>query len=274
MDRIFKDFETDCEFRANGFVILPLLGEDDVKTLLDLHTSLTPEVPEDFFLTVHNPDTGYRRQVYQGIADIVEDKIKVVLPHYKLVMALFFTKRANTQHGKVDLHQDMSSVDPTVHTQINIWCPLVDVGEQSGCLKVVKESHKLVRHISATPLKNPTPFEHVMDLVDSEFTTKVPLKAGWAIFFDGRMFHSSDDNMSGEMRIAFGGGLIPEAVPLRLYFWDEQVPSLLDIYEVPDDFFLDYLYRERPDHGRYLGSINYQVQFLTTEDLSSWPRHE
>ena len=129
------------------------------------------------------------------------------------------------------------------------------------------------RIISAAP-PNPTPFEAIQDVIDTEFTTKIPLKAGWALFYDARLIHGSDGNMSNKPRAAFSCGFAPKGVPLRLYFWDKQAPSTLDIYEITDELLLAYSYRERPDGVKYLGSIKYEVHPLTVEDLRGWPQGE
>ena len=272
MERIFSDSEMEQEFRQNGYAVRPFLGADEIKAFNDLCESLLVEIPMDYYTTPFSQDIDYRRRIYEGIKAIVQEKLKKIIPHYRLCIGAFLTKRAKSERGKVGLHQDYSFVDNTIHTGVNIWCPLINVDEHNGGMKVVIGSHTFIKHISATPT-NPSPFTPVSEELDTEFTTKLSIRAGSALVYDGSLLHGSDENLSEHPRIAFGCVLVPETVAPRLYTWNEQAPTKLDILEVTEEFLLQfrpgtYISKPLPEGVKSLGLVDYAFQPLRSEDLA------
>lgn len=271
MTSIFRNRETDEAFRLDGYVTAQLLAPEDIRALLDLHRAVTPELTQDFFATLHNPDAEHRRRGHHGIIQIIRDKVRQLIYDYEFCLATFLTKKPLASDAEVGLHQDISLVDPADHIGIDVWCPLVDVDENNGCLKVVKGSHLLLPHIVAVP-RGTAQLATTLDLLDSEYARHVPLAAGSAVFYDSRLVHGSDGNRTDAPRIAFSCAMIPTGVSPRIYFGDEQKPANLEVYEVSDDFLLNYTFSERPDGATLLDSIDYPIQPLQPEDLAALPR--
>jgi ectoine hydroxylase-related dioxygenase (phytanoyl-CoA dioxygenase family) len=209
MNPIFNDSETEREFQRKGYVVQPFLGAREIQELSDVYQSLTTEQPPDYYVTAFSQSYDYRRKVHEGVKAVIKEKLKTVVPHYNICLSQFVGKTARSQRGKVWLHQDWSFVDNTVHPAVHFWIPLVDVDTHNGCLKVVMGSHTFFEHIRATPT-NPAPFDPLKDLLDAEFTTSIPMRAGSILFYDGRLLHGSEENLSIHSRIAAQGILVTE----------------------------------------------------------------
>lgn len=271
MVHIFKDPEMEREFRQRGYIVRPLLDEYEVKTLNDLFLSSTAEVSSDYYVTAWSEDVPYRRHIYHGIKNVIQEKLKMLLPHYAICMGHFVTKAAKSKRGVVWMHQDWTFVDIEYHTAVHVWCPLLDVDTYNGCLKVVTGSHCFTPHIRATPA-NPSPYDALWEVLDTEFTTSVPMPAGSALIYDGRLLHSSGENLSERLRIASHCILVPEMVTPRLYSWNEHVPTVLDVYEVTEEFLLQYrsetfIAKPSPEGTTFVESIDYVVHPLCPDEL-------
>ena len=273
MNRIFCENETEREFRHKGYVVRSLLKEEEIEALRRLYHSLPAETEthSDYYVTTFSRDSDYRKNIYKGFKTIFEEKFKEIISHYCLCLGQFVSKAARSKQGKVRLHQDWSFVDIKIHTGVNFWCPLIDVDKHNGCLKVVVGSHTFIKHIRTTP-KNPAPYDPVTDVLDAEFSMKIPMKAGSILFYDGGLLHSSDDNQSEYLRIAAQGILVPETVSPRLYSWNNDTPSKLEVFDVNENFLFRYepetfISKPHPMGVRYLGSIDYDVVPLRPEDL-------
>jgi hypothetical protein len=276
--QILSDKDTDYEFRRKGYVVLPFLGDEEIKALKQLHDSLTPEVPSDYYTTLFNPDMNYRRHIHEGVKAIVEMPLQDMLPHHQICFGGYVTKRPNGMDGKVPLHQDYAFADNAVDPAVHVWCPLIDVSETNGCMKVVIASHTFLKHISAVP-PNPFPFYAVAELLETDYTTKIPMSMGSALVYDQRLLHGSDENRTEHPRIACACALVPKTAPPRIYSWNEEAPTQLDVFEVTDEFFFQFPFTnataisESHTAGvRYLESIDSTPETVTPERLESLKR--
>lgn len=84
---------------------------------------------------------------------------------------------------EMPLYQDPSFVDEVFLKLFGVWCPLMDVHEQNGCLQFVKKSHLLN--------SKPRPFwpfdgfhysQDILSLLQQNYLTTLPMKTGQATF--------------------------------------------------------------------------------------------
>lgn len=171
----------------------------------------------------------------------------------------------------MQLHQDWSFVDHTLNPAVNIWCPLVDVDETNGSLKIVPGSHTCWGHIGlSTP--HPPPIAPVMEILEAEFTIPVTIPAGWAVFYDPRLLHGSDENRSTEERVATVCCTIPADLSPRLYYAAEPAPTTLEIFEVSPEFLSRCTPAQRPDGVKQIGVLDYPATPLEPSDLDALRR--
>jgi len=276
ISQIFSDPQIERELHINGYVVVPLLTEEQVNDLTDLYFSIAPSLVSDFHATTYSKDLNYKRKAYDGIKEIVVRSLGKVIPHYSVQMANFVVKAPNSTRAKISLHQDWSFVDPQSHTAVHVWMPLVDVDEANGCLMAVPGSHVFTNHLSATPT-NPSPYDSVRRILEEEYTEKIPMKRGSAFFYDGRLLHASNDNRTAKLRLAVGCVLVPNTVSPILHFWNKQFPEQLEIFEVTDEFLLQYepmteMPDPHPQAARLKSVIKYSVVPLQNADLQRLKR--
>ena len=278
MMQVFSDPDLERQFRRTGFVVLPLLSELEVESLLRLHTSTTPDVPADYYATPFSPDHAYRRQVFDGVNAVLMPRLNALMPGYAPCLAAFITKRPSTTKGKVWLHQDYTFVDNSRHTAVHVWCPLSDVNEQNGCLKTIAGSHTFLKHISAIP-PNPAPFGPVRETLDASVAVKVPMRAGSAFIYDERLLHGSDENQTGELRVAAACVMIPAGVHPLLYSWDKNNAGQLTTLELSGTSLVDFepgvpISEPYRPSMRPLGVIDYTAEPLTSASVDELARHQ
>lgn len=258
-------------FANRGYTVEPFLDAADIENLLSLHRETTPVAPSDYYVTAFGEDFATKRRIYEGITNVVREKTGRLAPGYRILMASFVNKKARSTQGRLGIHQDYSLVDHVEHLGLNVWCPLCDVDERNGCLKVVDGSH-LLGHISATP-PNPAPFDDVRGELDSDrYMVELPMRAGAAFLFDQRVLHATEDNRTDADRTSVFLNLVPENVTPRLYMWNERNPGQLEVYEVDTDVMLrlppnKYLEDASRLGARFIGFIDHTFERLTSADL-------
>jgi hypothetical protein len=286
--QIFSDPAMDREFQRNGFVVTPFLDRREIEVLRKLYYDTLPEVIPDFYSTIFDKDIERQKRVSDKIESLVARKVEDLIPNYKKFLNNFIAKPPTTTQGRLGLHQDYTLVDQSVHTGVHLWCPLVDVDERNGCLKVVAGSHSFVNHISAAPAPmrpgssrppervrlgtNPSPYDLVRDTLESECIRRVPMNAGQAFFFNERLLHASDDNRSQDSRIAVAGAYIPRGIQPRLYLWDHEKPTQLKVIELRDAFVVQFgfdlpVVHPFPEGVTSVGSVEYVCEPLTVEQI-------
>ena len=255
-----------------GYTVATLLDEADIEALAALHAKTTPEVPSDYYVSAFGSDIEVRRKIFEGIVSIVEDKVRKLVPGYRILMALFATKKANGAHGLLPIHQDYSLVDHDRHVGINIWIPLVDTHELNGQLRNVDFSPRSL-HISACP-PNPAPCDSVCFELEAGYLTDTPIKRGNACVFDTRVLHTTEPNRTDIDRTAVILNLIPDDAVPRMYFYNPKNSRHLEIYEVNFEFLLHVKPNSYPEDSvlklaRFVGMHAYDPKPWTRSDLRS-----
>jgi hypothetical protein len=267
---VFADPALGEEFARRGYVVAPLLSGDQVEALLKIRRDKGRTLSKDFSATLMVPDPQYRRAIQEAIDAAIPTSFTALLNGYQNCSSVFIEKRAHTRNGRIGIHQDLSFVDQAKYAGVNIWIPLVDVGANNGCLNVFPGTHSLVNHVSTVPA-GPSPYDSVMPLLEAECSVTVPLKAGTALLYDGRLLHSSGENRTSSERPIVGGMCIPEICKVRFYVRRSNCSSTVDVLEA--DSFLDVqltgegLDIVNPSGVRRVGTEEHAVTFLSAADI-------
>ena len=103
-------------------------------------------------------------------------------------------------------HQDMwyFSQRNEIAQSCAIWLAMDDADEANGCLWVVPESHtgRIYDHVEPAGEYNQQEFREVLEARDM-VEISVPLRAGSALFFDGRLLHRSGLNKTARDRTCY-----------------------------------------------------------------------
>jgi ectoine hydroxylase-related dioxygenase (phytanoyl-CoA dioxygenase family) len=259
-------------FYRQGYTLQPLLTSDEIDSLLALHHSMIAEITSDYFVSSFSRNLEAKRQIRQAIQAAFAPKLRKIIPNYRILNGIFVTKRPHSRSGKLGLHHDYSLVDHSQHAGIYVWCPLSDVDVHNGCMHIVAGSHTFAEVISAVP-PNPTPYKQILQILHKDFLKPLPMRAGTAMVFDGRLLHASGENQTSDYRVATLCPMVPAAVAPLFYRWNPPHPNDIDVFEVNEDFYIEFepnTYVAAPEKlgAKFLKKLDYTFQFLQPNDLA------
>jgi hypothetical protein len=265
--RVFLDPHHEAAFREDGYVMLDLLTGSDVERLLGFYAQFQEQHAEQFTTSVLMDDAGARRRIHDEVGGLFQERLLPLLDRYRIAVGSYSVKQAGASHSKVGLHQDFTFVDERSRSQcgLSVWCPLIEVGLENGCLGVVRGSHPFNDNY-----RDPCflPYHDLLELIESEYMSYLPMRAGQALVMDNRLFHGSPENRSERTRIVAAGIAVPCESQLlychRDYAGDGTV---LEVYEVPADFYLHHSIPSRPAEGRHVATVPRRVAPLTPDLL-------
>jgi hypothetical protein len=257
------------EVQDKGYTVVPFLDPDDIQALLALHAETHTVVPHDFYVSALDP-YELRSRICEGISAILTPKLDRLVTGYRIILASFVTKKANSTRGKLDPHQDYTLVDQSKHVALNVWVPLCNVDIRNGCMRMVGYSQRF-DHIGATS-PNPSVYSKLIPELEANYLTDVPMTAGEALIFDARALHATDENATAADRPALLFSLVPNQAQSRFYFWNAEEPGRLELYEGDTDFLLHLPARRYPtpeekQGGTFQGYIDYAPQPWTLAEL-------
>ncbi len=271
MLRVFRDEKHQNDFEKNGFVILPFYTPQEIETLDALYHQLHPVDEKGFFPSTFSKNKNYRHEADVEIRRIGDRSIEKYCTDIKVVCGSFIVKSPGPESGMC-VHQDMSLVDESRFTGINIWVPLVDLTVENGALFVLPGSHRIFPTYRGSSI--PEFFSPVMnDMVD--YLQPVLIKAGEAVFFDQSIIHFSPPNYSDKIRIVTNTYFTHKETEYRTYYWNkEEYGNKVEAFAQDDDFMTNFEQfgeniRDRPTVGKPIGLIDYNFPTIDKAFLDS-----
>lgn len=265
--RAFSDRHHEATFRSRGFLILDLLSDDDVDRLWTAYLSCAESHDDGFTPTVLLDDLDLRARIHREVTAVLEPPILAVLEDYRMAVGSYAVKQAGCEHSLVGLHQDLTFVYESRDDQVglSVWCPLMEVGPDNGHLGVAVGTHRLNR---AYREPSSLPYRDLVALIEEEFMTYLPMRPGQVLLMDNALFHGSPANRSDRARVVAAGVAVPRESQLLYCHRDlEGDDSQLEIWEVPDDFYLRHGIGRRPREGRRVEVVPHRCEELTEERL-------
>jgi hypothetical protein len=263
-----KQPELDAQLAKRGYAMIDLLTPDELRDLRAAYEQLGRSAPTGFHATMHSPDPSYRRRVYESITAVVREPIARHLVDQQIIIGNFIVKEPGCEDSAVQLHEDWSLVDPSRFRFVNIYIPLIDVDTVNGCLIVAPGSHRSPDWISPLPAEQLPIGSLTIDELDP-YLESVPMKAGSALVYDGRLIHASRNNRSQDVRVACGCATVPAEAPITVYYAPNPETPTLEVIEVPPDFFFSYSFNE-PQGGVRIGTIPRTHVTFTKDDFARW----
>ena len=266
MKAFFKNELLSEAFERNGYVIVDCLDASELQRLLALHKSFVSTLKGDFCASIMSPNKKYRRKVDLEIKKVFRNKVSDIFSDWFLSSCGYVIKKACSPKSELPIHQDWSFVDEEKYSSIGLWCPLIDVDEQNGCIRLLKGSHKL----NTKPRGQTTPqaYKNLFASLDRSAFTNIRMKAGQLLFQSHRLFHGSNSNMSPIERPAAYGILMPKGSKPKFYYQDLEVyPNKLEEFDVDHRFFTSYVPGTRPVGYKSRGFINYEFDPIMTDQI-------
>ncbi|MEZ5002407.1 MAG: phytanoyl-CoA dioxygenase family protein [Chitinophagales bacterium] len=269
MKRVFKDDEMQAHFEEYGYVTASFYDQDDINELEDLFYRFHKKDDlKGFFSSTFSSNKEYRIIADQSIRRINSRSIDRLLKDVKVVCGSFIVKAPDDNSG-MSVHQDMTLIDESEFTGINIWCPLTDLTEDNGVLMVLEKSHRLYPTYRGSSI--PGIYEEVCDDL-IKLMKPVYLTAGEAIFFDQSIIHYSPPNHSDEPRIVTNTYFSHKDVRFVTAYLNPDQSDKIELFEQDERFMTDFEQfgqniKDRPKVGKSLGFYDYDFPKITKQDL-------
>jgi Phytanoyl-CoA dioxygenase (PhyH) len=270
MLKVFKDQQMQDEFEKNGFVVAPFYTADEIAELNNLYYTLHPKDEKGFFPSTFSKDKNYRSKADSEIRRIDERAIDKYLQDVKIMCGSFIVKSPGPESAMC-VHQDMTLVDESKYTGINIWVPLIDLNDTNGAIEVLPGSHRIYPSYRGSTV--PGIYEEISDEIKPYLQT-LYLKAGEAVFFDQSIIHFSKANLSDKVRIVTNTYFTHKDATFRIVYWNKDYGNKVELFEEDDSFMTDFEQfgnniHDRPKVGKSLGLVDYNFPKITPEELNN-----
>ena len=285
MSQIIRSSDHIRQIKSKGYIKLPLLDETACEQLRDIYESrpYTHRATGLGFYTAldqHNVEAGLRNS--EQIIYTIRPYLKDYLKDFQAITATFIVKDPGASNIS-PIHQDWTFVDEQKYTSYMLWCPLQDVGLESGALGLLPETHRLLGD-AARPSPSP-PYESVFRADMSElfgYMDFISMPAGEALLFDHRILHGAMPNLGARSRIVVGISLTHKHAELHHHYLIPE-SNQAAILSVDKAFFFTYsnaslaeLYqrKEFPDKYKAIYTYSFKGSALRPQELMSRVRNK
>lgn len=225
------------QFQEKGYVIVPLLNEEQVKDMYAEFDRIRSYHP--FAFSLSSPDYGVKKHIAEVLGTTIKPLLHPLIEGFRLTGANYYFKPANSQNNAVPPHQDWTFTDETKHFSLNIWLPLVDVTKENGAYHIIEGSHRWPLTFRGSNI--PSACSKLVGKSWEELTY-LPLKKGEAIIYDHRLIHATPPNISTNDRISLVLNLIPQEAELIHCIKPEKDSNKVEVYSVDEEFYYRFVF--------------------------------
>jgi ectoine hydroxylase-related dioxygenase (phytanoyl-CoA dioxygenase family) len=269
MTPVFKDEQRQAQFERDGYTVVQFYTEAEIEELNKLYNDLHPADEQGFYPSTFSQDKNYRQKADEEIRRIGNRTIEDTLHNHRVVCGSFIVKYPGPE-SEMCVHQDMTLVDETQFTGMNIWTPLVDLTDDNGVLYVLPKSHRIWPTYRGATV--PNIYQDVTKEI-TDYMTPLYLKAGEGVIFDQSIIHYSPPNVSNDRRVVTNIYFTQKDAKFRTAYYNSEVAiDKIELFEQSDSFMTDFeqfgdnIY-DRPKIGKSLGLFDYHFNRLTVKDL-------
>ncbi|MBL1280262.1 MAG: phytanoyl-CoA dioxygenase family protein [Fluviicola sp.] len=256
----FHDAELTERLKIDGYATFDLLNNDEVNALKSIFFENHLSNPEGFYATTHLEDKEKRKILSDKAMSILSSRIESNFQNIELLGGAFISK-APGEKGILPLHQDWNLVDEKKARSYNLWIPLVDVNEKNGAMRIFSGSHSKQETYRGP---NVPPVLHSISNEVDKYMASLNMKQGEAVLYDHALWHSSPENKTDELRLAFVLGVVPKKAELRYY---QQNEDIVEEYASHSNFFFENDRDSGPKGLTLLRSFTHPNCFLSTEEF-------
>ncbi len=268
MLKVFRDQALQDAFEKDGVVVVPFYNEAEIKELTELYYRMHPQDEKGFFPSTFSKDKNYRAVADTEIRRVCARAMEQYLQDIKVICGSFIVKSPGPESAMC-VHQDMTLVDESKYTGMNIWVPLTDLTPENGALQILRGSHRLFPTYRGSTI--PGIYEEVSEEIKTYLET-LYLKAGEAVFFDQSIIHYSAANLSDKVRIVTNTFFTNKDANFNIGYWRKDFGSKIELFEEDDNFMTDFEQfghniADRPKIGKSLGLVDYNFPKISLEQL-------
>jgi ectoine hydroxylase-related dioxygenase (phytanoyl-CoA dioxygenase family) len=263
---IFREAALQERFDGDGYVVLPLLGAEQVAALRALYDRTVAAQPKrDLYESSRWNDLEKNAVINLAIRDVLEAPVARLVGECDFFGGTFMVKVAEGS-TVLALHQDWSVVDEDRHWTAFIWCPLQDVGPANGGLFLLPGSHRWFANYrsGSMPSLRIVPQGRVKERVRD-----IPLRAGECIVYSDRLFHGSYANTTAQERIVITARVNERGS--QLVYYHRMEDGTVALVKASPEFYLreiDALAKGRlPEGYEVLRRFPYAYRPVTEQDL-------
>jgi hypothetical protein len=263
--QILRDSEQNEQLIRNGFIVLPVLSDEQVAIFRALYEKWHPSPPESFYKSFFNSNETYRKEVDELIMTHFRPALDRFFVDYHAFGGMFVVKPKGPK-GHIPPHQDFSFVDERIHWSLNSWVPIVDAMAENGNIQMLPGSHFFYR--TERGMNHPDLYEGLHSSL-MPYLVDVPLKAGQGVFFYHGIVHCSTYNHREEARVTLGLSMVQKEAPI-LFHYLRPGQKRADRFLVEDtNFYFDYT----PDPSQppaslpHLGKSDFNFRQLNKKEL-------
>ena len=257
--------EKDVEFLDSyGYIVYPLLNEQELAELLTIYEANKPSLDRDFYCSIDSTDKDYKRKIDAKIRQIIEKPLTKILKPFDLLTGNFIVKHPGKE-SIVYIHMDWAFADERDGAPLVIWIALHDTSRANGALEVVEGSHKIAPIVRGPGIKNT--FLPYHDYLREKWARIKPIKAGEVILFKGSLIHCSPPNLSDGIRIAIRIEVVPKDRKMIIFHQPDSKKEIVDVYKIKPDFYTRYVKGDKPKEGEFLQSIKYKPPSFTKRKI-------
>jgi ectoine hydroxylase-related dioxygenase (phytanoyl-CoA dioxygenase family) len=266
----FKDAALGRRFDEKGFVVLDAaLDETALRRISDHYERHRDRyLYRRYISTMEMDDEDHRIGTSNLFFELTSELADALFKDYVQYYGGYGVKHPTGDASILGMHQDLTMVPyDAPRTGLTLWVPMADVDHRNGCIQAVPGSHRLNRCARAVGMDYA--YSDIEEWICDEHLKFVPMKRGQVLVMDQALSHRSGSNDSAGARVAIMGMFRPRETSLRYYLLNEEDPSgTLDVYEVPDDFYL----RQRLGDKPYAGEFRGRIPRVTTPfpDMETW----
>ena len=140
MKRIFIAQEDQQVFERDGYLTKTFYSVETLEKLRERFAQDHKKIT-GFYSSTFSHDFKYRKETDLFIQEISKPYLKQVFQGHKVIHSSYIAKN-NDGKSQMNVHQDMTLLDESRFTGINIWVPLIDLNEENGALYVLPKSHR------------------------------------------------------------------------------------------------------------------------------------
>lgn len=270
MREIIRDEEVTENLSQKGVSVVnafdPKLIDELRSTFNRLHPNWNDLMKTGYYVSMLGDSPEYYASVHNEFHNMLKEHLDGVFSNYKVPVIVAQVKGVGNQ-SRVVPHQDLTVVDESKYKSYVFWIPLEDSTEDNGALWFLESSHKVFRdyRIHTAHYLFDEPEEYILS-----HAKRYPIKTGQALLFDPATLHFSQPNVSEKPRISLGVEVVDADAELKILHDDPSSENgTLDVYEVPENFWLYYKNfvaerLEAPSFGTRIG----HVQGFRTEPYS------
>lgn len=242
----FKDAAAQKELEEKGYVVVKnFINKNEISALLNSFNEHANFNISNFHVSNYSKDFSKNVLIDKEVKAILLPHIEKTLTNYRPITGLFYIKPANKK-SNFHIHKDWSLIDERHFSSLHIWTALCDITNVNGNLFVYEGSHRSHANVRGCP-NFEYPKESILNRIKSPYKkVNIYLNEGDALVFDHRIKHGSLNNNSAKVRVTAGISVIPKNASLVHYHKNSS--GTIEMYEVPDDFYLKFNLTELPDN--------------------------